>query len=159
MRNTCCKLLSGVFILTVFPTPFSSLWMSRVKSVELACQIVLMGKGNLEGERTKDWQWAAIFWNLIRKPGTCVYIYIYYIYIYIYIIYIIPFYLTVQKKWIWIIFFHSYIFLFGRKDPTLFTYVRKECELPLLSDCNTLHKSPSLKLFEPHSLRCLWRPH
>ena len=74
MRNTCCKLLSGVFILTVFPTPFSSLRMSRVKSVELACQIVLMGKGNPEGERTKDWQWATIFWNLIRKPGACVYI-------------------------------------------------------------------------------------
>ena len=74
MRNTFCKLLSGVFILTVFPTPFSSLRMSTVKPAELACQIVLMRKGNQKGERAKDWQWATVFWNLIWKPGTCVYV-------------------------------------------------------------------------------------
>ena len=60
MSNTC-KLLSG----GLFAQPFTSLNICRVKTHE----ITLPNCFYEEGERTKDWQQAAIFRNLIHKLG------------------------------------------------------------------------------------------
>lgn len=65
--SNACRLLSGEFILTVFPIPLI-LCTSQSKAREICPQTVLMRKENLE--RTKDWQQAATFRNLIHKLGT-----------------------------------------------------------------------------------------
>ena len=52
--SSSCKFLTEGFIL--FPHPFSSLHMSRIKPEKLVHQNVLMRKENQEVKRTKDWQ-------------------------------------------------------------------------------------------------------
>ena len=69
----------------------------------------LMGKGNQEGKGTKDWQWTAIFRNLIHKPGTHTHTHTHsHIFLFV----------NIYN------FFNSYVFLFGRKDHSFLTLLR-----------------------------------
>ena len=89
----------------------TTLLACEIKSTKFACQIVLMGKGNQEGKGTKDWQWTAIFRNLIHKPGTHTHTHTHtlsHIFLFVNIYH----------------FFYSYVFLFDRKDHSFLTLLR-----------------------------------
>ena len=61
-------ILASSWVEDCFTHPFSSLNICRVKTHEITLPNCLYE----EGERTKDWQQAAIFRNLIHKLGICV---------------------------------------------------------------------------------------
>lgn len=92
-----------------FTHPFSSLNICRVKTHE----ITLPNCFYEEGERTKDWQQAAIFRNLIHKLGVYVYIYLN----------------SVCLKWIWIISLFLIPSLLVEKTVFSYSPQREECNL------------------------------
>ena len=109
-----------------FTHPFSSLNVCSEKTHE----ITLPNCFYEEGERTKDWQQAAIFRNLIHKLGVYVYIYLN----------------SVCLKWIWIISLFLIPSLLVEK--TVFSYS------PQWEECNLSHIPWLLYL---HDTGCLDR--
>ena len=116
-----------------FTHPFSSLNICRVKTHE----ITLPNCFYEEGERTKDWQQAAIFRNLIHKLGVYVYIYLN----------------SVCLKWIWIISLFLIPSLLVEKTVFSYSPQREECNLShipwllYLHDTGCLDRGPQSGLW------------